>query len=92
MRRRETAEWSRLFSAGALAIGGFGRSRWLFAADAVGLWDLLLFLKTTSRDCLSLPGWQMGRAAHEECEPGDVASVGGGRECADWCRKASETQ
>src|SRR5262249_6143691 len=34
VRRRAAAGSSRLFSAGALAIRGFGLSRWLLAADA----------------------------------------------------------
>jgi hypothetical protein len=36
VRRREALGWSGVLAAGELAIGGFGRSRWRFAADAEG--------------------------------------------------------
>jgi len=56
VRRRGAAGWSTVFSAGALAIRGFGRSRWLPAAGAVKLWDLIGCLNIFAGDLHSGTG------------------------------------
>ena len=47
---------ARLCLAGAFAIGRFGRSRWLLAADVGELWGLLGSLKIRGSDCLAGAG------------------------------------
>jgi len=65
-------------SAGACAIGGFVRSRWLLAADAGELWGLLGSLGIRGRDYLSGGGFRKWRSSINYEEWVDIACFGGG--------------
>jgi len=69
---------ARVVSRRALAIGRFGRSRWLLAADAVELWELLASWSVRRRDCQPGAGSEEWRCSNNGAEWVDVARVGGG--------------
>ena len=69
---------ARVVSRRALAIGRFGRSRWLLAADAVELWELLGSWSVRRRDCQPGAGSEEWRCSNNGAEWVDVARVGGG--------------
>lgn len=79
MRRRRAARVRpRLCPAGALAIGGFVRSRWLFAVDAGELWGLVGSWSIGGSDRLAGAGFQQWGCSINGAEWTDVARFGGG--------------